>query len=116
MMKISEMVKKTEDAKAAAKANKNHHNAYETVLDIFQNKIQGAEMLPGSILKVIVDPTVGDEFDEAMRELGGVLRLNAVSLWKSTTSRGIIVEGLNPSNLDEDWEIFIEALKVRAEL
>ena len=114
-MKLSEIIKKTEADKAADKAAAKA-NAYRTILDIMRNKIQGAEMLPGGILKLIVDGWVSDEFAEAMRDFGGVLHLNAVSLWKSTTSRGIIVEGLNPSNLDEDWEIFIEALKVRAEL
>ena len=117
-MKISEMVKKTEDAKAAAKANKNHHNAYETVLDIFQNKIQGAEMLPGSILKIIVDPTVGDEFSEAMHKLGrDVLRLHAVSIQRSITSRGVItVEGIRHDNIDGDWNKTIFELRYRAKI
>ena len=118
IMKMSKIIKKTEAAKAAANANKNHHNGYKTILDIFRNKIQGAEMLPGDILKIIVDPTVGDEFSEAMHELGrDVLLLHTVRIQRSTTSRGVIsVEGIRHDNIDGDWNKTILDLRYRVKL
>lgn len=117
-MKMSEIIRKTEAAKEAANANKNRHNGYKTILDIFRNKIQGAEMLPGDILKIIVDPSVGDEFSEAMHELGrDVLRLHAVSIQRSTISRGVItIEGIRHDNIDGDWNKTIFELRYRAKI
>lgn len=117
MIKISEMVKKTAEQKAALKAEK-IQIGYKTILKILNNDIQGAEILPGSTLKLTVAAVVGDEFDDAVKSIGNdTLKVGGVSIWRSTTSRGVInVDGINTSDLDEDWRILIEMLEDRSGL
>ena len=117
MIKMSSLIEKTANAKAA-EAKARVQNGYKTVLNILEDEIQGAEMLPGAILKLIVADVFGDEFFDALKDIGSdVLQVGTVSIWRSTTSRGIInAEGIRPGNIDEDWEDLIETIKVRAEM
>jgi hypothetical protein len=115
IMKMSELIKKTAENKAAENEKK-IQNGYKTVRKILTNDIQEAEMLPGSILKLKVAAVVGDEFDAALKgNLGtDVLKVGRISIYRSTTSRSIInVEGLIPSNIDEAWESLIDELRER---
>ena len=116
-MKMSSLIEKTMAAKAAVKASKTK-DGYRTVLSILSNDLQGAEMLPGAVLKMTVAAVVGDEFDNAVKDIGNdVLTIGNVRIWRSTTSRGIInAEGIRPGNIDEDWDDLIEAIKDRSEM
>ena len=116
-MKMSALIKNTEAAKAAVKANE-IKNGYKTVLKIFEEDLQGAEMLPGSILSIKVAAVVGDEFADAVTATGSdVIQIQGMRIWRSTTSRSTItVEGINPSTVDEDWEDLIETIKDRSEM
>ena len=117
MIKMSTLIEKTMEA-AKAEAKTKIQNGYKTVLKILTNDLQGAEMLPGGILKIVVDPTVGDEFNNAIKDIGSdVLNVGNIQIWRSTTSRGVLtVDGINPSNLDEDWEALIDEIKDRSEM
>ena len=116
-MKMSALIAKTAEAKAATKAAA-IKNCYNTVLKILENDLQGAEMLPGAVLKLSVASVVGDEFNNAIKDIGNdVLTIGSIRIWRSTTSRGIIqAEGFNPSNIDEDWDNLIEIIKDRSEM
>ena len=116
-MKLSTLIAKTETAKAA-EAKAKIQDGYKTVLKIIENDLQGAEMLPGAVLKMTVAAVVGDEFDNAVKDIGNdVLTIGNVRIWRSTTSRGVInAEGIRPGNIDEDWEIVIDELKDRSEM
>ena len=117
MIKMSSLIEKTTAAKAAEKASKTK-DGYRTVLSILSNDLQGAEMLPGSILKLTVASVVGDEFDAAIKGIGNdTLKVGGITIWRSTTSRGVInCEGLDPHNVDEGWEALIEIIKDRSEM
>ena len=116
-MKMSTLIQKTVDAKAA-EAKAKIKDGYKTILNILENGLQGAEMLPGSILKLTVASVVGDEFAEAIKDIGNdVLKVQGKNIWRSTTSRGVItVEGIRPDHIDEDWEALIEMIKLRVEV
>lgn len=116
-MKMSEIIKKTAEQKAATKTQK-IQDGYRTVLSILSNDLQGAEMLPGAVLKLSVAAVVGDEFDSALKNIGNdVLQVGQFRIWRSTTSRGVIsAEGIRPGNIDEDWDNLIETIKDRSEM
>ena len=116
-MKMSTLIEKTMEAKAT-EAKAKIKDGYKTILNILQNDLQGAEMLPGAVLKMTVAAVVGDELDNAIKDIGNdVLNVGGIRIWRSTTSRGVInCEGLNPSNIDDSWETVIEELKDRAEM
>lgn len=117
-MKMSTLIQKTAEQKAAEKASK-IKDGYRTVLRILTNELQEAEMLPGQTLKLKVDPSVGDEFSEAMHASGNteVLHVQGKQIWRSTSSRStLLVEGIDPSNIDDSWETVIEILKLRVEV
>ena len=75
-------------------------------------------MLPGAVLKLSVAAVIGDEFNNAINDIGNdVLTIGNIRIWGSTTSRGVIsVEGIRPGNIDEDWDNLIETIKDRAEM
>ena len=117
-MKMTTLIKQTADAKAAEKASK-VKNGYKTVLTILENDLQGAEMLPGTILTLKVASVVGDEFARAVKDIisDDVLRIGNIRIWRSTTSRGTInVEGIRPDHVDDDWSEVIETIKDRSEM
>lgn len=118
-MTMSTLIKTTQDQKAAEKATR-IKNGYDTILDILENNLQGAEFLPGGLLKLSVVASVGDKFAEAIKDIGSgsdVLRLDGRSLWRSSVHTNIIYcEGLDPSNVDEAWESLIDNLKLRVEM
>ena len=116
-MKMSTLIKKTEEAKAIG-AKAKIKDGYRTVLSILANDLQGAEMLPGNILKLEVASVVGDEFDAALKSIGNdTLKVGLIHLWRSTTSRGVInAEGIRPGNIDEDWDNLIDEIKDRSEM
>ena len=116
-MTMSKLIQQTANVKAA-EAKAKIQNGYKTVLSILQNDLQGAEMLPGSILKLTVASVVGDEFDAAIKSIGNdTLKVCGITLWRSTTSRGVIsAEGIRPGNIDEDWDTLIETIKDRSEM
>ena len=116
-MKMSALIEKTTAAKAT-EAKAKIQNGYKTIVNILQNELHGAEMLPGAILKLTVASVVGDEFNNAIKDIGNdVLTIGNVRIWRSTTSRGTItVEGIDPSNIDDSWETVIDELKDRSEM
>ena len=116
-MTMSTLIKTTQDQKAAEKATV-IENAYNTVLNTLTNNLQGAEFLPGGLLKLSVAASVGDAFAEAIKNIGSdVLRLVGRSLWRSSVHANIIYcEGLDPRNVDDDWESIINDLKLRVEM
>ena len=116
-MKMSNLIAKTVEQRAAEKASK-IQNGYKTVLKILIDDLQGAEMLPGSILSIKVAAVVGDEFADAVKATGSdVIQIQGMRIWRSTTSRGTItVEGINPSTVDEQWDELIETIKDRSEM
>ena len=116
-MKLSTLIQKTTEAKAA-EAKAKIQDGYRTVLSILSNDLHGAEMLPGNTLKLSVATVVGDEFDAAVKSIGSdTLKVGTVTLWRSTTSRGVIqVEGINPSTVDEQWDELINEIKDRSEM
>ena len=118
-MKMSALIEKTGAAKAAVMTQK-IKNGYKTVLKIFEEDLQGAEMLPGAILKLTVASVVGDEFARAIKDTcayADILKVQGKNIWRSTTSRGTIcVEGIRPDHVDDDWSEVIEILKLRVEV
>ena len=117
-MTMSTLIKTTQDQKAAEKAAR-IKNGYDTILDILEHKLQGAEMLPGGLLKLVVDEIVGDEFETGLDRLGEeILCLGyGIQLWRPPTSRVVIYcEGVDPHNIDDSWETIIDEIKLRAEM
>ena len=115
---MSELIKKTAENKAAEKAAR-IKNGYDTILDILENKLQGAEMLPGGLLKLVVDESVADDFESSLDRLGEeILCLGyGIRLWRPPTSRVVIYcEGVDPRNIDKTWESLIDEVKLRAEM
>lgn len=114
---MSSLIENTKAAKAAEKASK-IKNGYEIVLKILENDLQGAEFLPGELLKLNVAEVVGDEFELALGRIGvDILQLGyGLKLWRSTSSRKTIyVEGIRPDRVDEDWEGILSEIKLRLE-
>ena len=114
-MKMSTLITKTSEQRAAEMDEK-VQNGYQTVLNILQKDIQGAEILPGAILSLNVATVVGDEFAKAVKDTGSdVIRVGSVRIWRSTTSRGIItVEGLILSDIDDAWDSVLDEIRDRA--
>ena len=116
---MSELINETAAKKAAAK-DERIKNGYETVLNIVEDELQGAELLPGGLLRLNVADRCGDKFVEALKDIGSdVLKLGGGrSLWRSSTHAGTIYcEGLDPhNNIDDGWEEVIEDIKLRVEM